>query len=79
MYSRLFLYTDGVTEAKNPDGERFGNDRLVKALNEDRTIGNESLILRIKAAVDHFAGEEPQFDDITMVSFTFWGSDARNS
>ncbi|MBR6173881.1 MAG: PP2C family protein-serine/threonine phosphatase [Eubacterium sp.] len=76
---RLFLYTDGVTEAKNPDGERFGNDRLVKALNEDRAIGNESLILRIKAAVDHFAGEEPQFDDITMVSFTFLGSDARNS
>ena len=72
---RLFLYTDGVTEAKNPEGDRFGNDRLIKALNDDRAIGNESLIIRVKAAVDHFAGEEPQFDDITMVSFTFLGSD----
>ena len=71
---RLFLYTDGVTEAKNPEGERFGNDRLLRALNDDRVTGNESLILRVKAAVDHFAGAEPQFDDITMVSLTFLGT-----
>jgi len=71
---RLFLYTDGVTEAKNAAGERFGNDRLIRALNDDRLIGNESLILRVKAAVDLFAGEEPQFDDITMVSLTFLGN-----
>ena len=70
---RLFLYTDGVTEAKAASGDRFGNDRLIEALNDDRTIGDESLILRVKAAVDHFAGEEPQFDDITMVSFTYNG------
>ena len=70
---RLFLYTDGVTEAKNPAGERFENDRLIKALNDDQAIGNASLILRVKAAVDHFAEGEPQFDDMTMVSFTFLG------
>ena len=70
---RIFLYTDGVTEAKNTEGDRFGNDRLVEALNADQEIGDASLILRIKAAVDHFAGEEPQYDDISMVSFTFHG------
>jgi serine phosphatase RsbU (regulator of sigma subunit) len=68
---RLFLYTDGVTEAKNPEGERFGTERLVEALNNDREIGNASLILRVKAAVDHFAGAEAQYDDMTMVSFTY--------
>jgi len=68
---RLFLYTDGVTDAKNPEGERFGTERLVEALNNDREIGNASLILRVKAAVDHFAGAEAQYDDITMVSFTY--------
>ena len=73
---RLFLYTDGVTDAKNPEGTRFGNDRLIRALNDDRVTGNESLILRVKAAVDHFAGEEPQYDDITMVSFTFFGCES---
>ena len=71
---RIFLYTDGVTEAKRSDGERFGNDRLISALNEDRDIGDESLILRVKAAVEHFAGEEPQFDDMTMVSVTYLGT-----
>ena len=71
---RIFLYTDGVTEAVNSEGERFGNDRLVRALNDDYTIGDESLILRVKAAVDLFAGTEPQFDDITMVSFTYVGT-----
>ena len=70
---RIFLYTDGVTEAKAENGDRFGNDRLIQALNEDRTTGDESLILRVKAAVDHFAGEERQFDDITLVSFTYNG------
>ena len=72
---RIFLYTDGVTEAKDPTGDRFGNDRLIKALNDDQTIGNASLILRVKAAVDHFSGEEPQFDDMTMVSFTYLGNE----
>ena len=70
---RLFLYTDGVTEAKRPDGERFGNDRLIGTLNEDRVIDDESLILRVKSAVDRFSGDEPQFDDMTMVSFTYYG------
>lgn len=72
---RLFLYTDGVTEAKNPEGERFGTERLVEALNNDREIGNASLILRVKAAVDHFAGAEAQYDDMTMVSFTYLGTE----
>ena len=72
---RLFLYTDGVTEAKSPDGDRFGNDRLVEALNEDPAIGDESLIRCVKEAVDRFAGEEPQYDDMTMVSFTYLGKE----
>ena len=70
---RIFLYTDGVTDAKNGSEDRFGNERLEEALNEDREIGDEALILRVKSAVEHFAGDEPQFDDMTMVSFTFRG------
>jgi len=46
---------------------------------KDRTIGDESLILRVKAAVDGFAGEEPQFDDITLVSFTYMGAGGKDS
>ena len=71
---RIFLYTDGVTEAKSPTEERFGNERLIQALNEDQAIGNSSLILRVKSAVERFAEGEPQFDDMTMVSFTYLGT-----
>ena len=70
---RIFLYTDGVTEAKNTAGDRFENERLIEALNEDRDIGDESLIQRVKVAVDRFAGEEAQYDDMTMLSFTYFG------
>ena len=70
----LFFHTDGVTETKRSDGERFGNARLISALNGDKDIGDESLILRVKAAMNHFAGEESQFDDMTMVSVTYLGT-----
>lgn len=70
---RLFLYTDGVTEAKRSDGERFGNERLTEALSENRTVSDESLIFRVKTAVDRFSGDEPQYDDMTMLSFTYYG------
>ena len=70
---RIFLYTDGVNEAKRPDGERFGIDRMLEVLNENKETDNDTLISRMKKAVDSFAGEEPQFDDMTMLSFTYIG------
>jgi serine phosphatase RsbU (regulator of sigma subunit) len=76
---RIFLYTDGVTEAKRPDGERFGNDRLIEALNEDMLISDESLIFRVKTAVDQFSGDEPQYDDMTMLSFTYYGENGNET
>jgi len=72
---RIFLYTDGVTEAKAADGERFGNDRLLEVLNEDSTTKDEELIARVKERVDSFAGEEAQYDDLTLVSFTYLGKE----
>ncbi len=71
---RIFLYTDGVTEAKALSGERFGNDRLLEALNKDCTTKDEELIARVKAHVDSFVGEAAQYDDITLVSFTYLGN-----
>ncbi len=71
---RIFLYTDGVNEAKRPDGERFGLDRLVEVLNANKETSDRDLIKNVKDAVWEFAGEEPQFDDMTMLSFTFKGN-----
>ena len=68
---RVFQYTDGVTEATNSNNELYGMERLEKALNEncDKTV--TELLPAIKADIDKFVGDAPQFDDITMLGFEY--------
>ena len=70
---RIFLYTDGLNEAKRGDGERFGTDRMLEVLKAHKDADNEEMIHLMRKAVDEFAGDEPQFDDMTMLGFTFKG------
>lgn len=63
----LFLYTDGVAEATNAKNELFGTDRLLTALNNSKTADPKVLLENVKSAVDEFAGEAEQFDDLTML------------
>ena len=65
---QLFLYTDGVTEATNGQKELFGDDRLLETLNMVKDKNCEEICRSVKAAVDEFVGDAPQFDDITMLS-----------
>ena len=46
---------------------------MISVLNENKSIGNSELIKVLKKSVDEFAGTEPQFDDITMLSFEYLG------
>ena len=64
----LVLYTDGVTEAMNADGEEFGMDRLEKVFSESRPDSTEAATSAIFDAVHDFAGETPQSDDITCIT-----------
>ena len=68
---RIFLYTDGVTEAMNKNEELFGEDRLLKALDEARDKSAKGLCESVKAAVEAFCDGADQFDDITMLAFTY--------
>lgn len=63
----LYLYTDGVTEATNSENQLYGEDRLVKFINQHKDDGPQSLLTSIKGDIDSFVGEAPQFDDITML------------
>lgn len=66
--SSLFVYTDGVTEAVNKDGERFGTDRLTAVLNENPDMLPDEILSKVKHSVsDCFAEGTEQFDDITMM------------
>jgi sigma-B regulation protein RsbU (phosphoserine phosphatase) len=62
----LLAYTDGVTEAFNPDNEAYGNERLLAAVRSgDAAAGN---CLRLIADVHRFAATAPQSDDITVLA-----------
>ena len=63
----IALYTDGVTEAINARGEQFGQERLARTVAENRGLAAGEILARVKAAVTAFAGDQPQFDDITLM------------
>lgn len=62
----LVLYTDGVTEATNADGEEFGEARLINVLCRDSNLHTTQILESIIAAVRSFSPGEQQ-DDITLV------------
>ena len=68
---RVFLYTDGVTEATNAHNQLYGEDRLLTFMNENSAVAADALLPALKANIDEFVGEAPQFDDITMVMFDY--------
>ena len=69
----LFVYTDGVAEATDAHEELYGTDRMLKALNQMGDAGPEILLPGVKADIDAFVGQAPQFDDITMLGLRFIG------
>lgn len=70
---RIFLYTDGVTEANNSKHELYGEDRLKEYL--DGTISKnfsvKDTLEGLKEDIDIFTENEEQFDDITMLIFDY--------
>ncbi len=70
---KLFVYTDGVPEATNADGELFGTDRMLDALNLEGGDDPTKTLETVKAHVDEFVGDAPQFDDLTMLAFNYNG------
>ena len=63
----LFLYTDGVTEAVNHDLELYGEDRLLKCMEDNYGLAPELLLRAVRSSIDVFASGMEQYDDITMV------------
>jgi sigma-B regulation protein RsbU (phosphoserine phosphatase) len=69
----LLLYTDGVTEAMNPERQFFGIERLLHCANEAPVASAKALANRINHSVQRFAAGAPQSDDITMVVLRYRG------
>lgn len=63
----LVLYSDGVPEAMNQQGEEFGEERLLEVIRENLNLSAHSLVEAIIEVVRGHAGDTPQSDDITLL------------
>jgi serine phosphatase RsbU (regulator of sigma subunit) len=63
----LVVYSDGVTEAENPEGEMFGEERLLQVIKSNASAGVEVLKKKILEAIDRFTEGMAQTDDLTFV------------
>ncbi|MCH5259152.1 MAG: PP2C family protein-serine/threonine phosphatase [Lachnospiraceae bacterium] len=68
---KIFQYTDGVTEATNAAQELYGMDRLSEILAKNTALKPTELLTAVKADIDAFVGDAPQFDDITMLCLEY--------
>ena len=62
----IALYTDGVTESFNSEGEEFGEERLTEALRRTRELPSQDLLAAVVDDVRKFSPGE-QYDDITLI------------
>jgi sigma-B regulation protein RsbU (phosphoserine phosphatase) len=63
----LVLFTDGLVDAENEQGEPFGADRLRAVLQREHARGPDALLARVEAAVAEFRGRAEAPDDATLV------------
>ena len=64
----LILYTDGVTEALDGEGDEFGMERTVHSVQASAPGGAQAIIDRLIEDVRSFVGSTPQNDDITLIA-----------
>jgi serine phosphatase RsbU (regulator of sigma subunit)/pSer/pThr/pTyr-binding forkhead associated (FHA) protein len=64
----LLLYSDGVTEAKSPSDEEFGEERLEEILRKSRGESVEAVLAIVQEAVQSWTAGQPPADDITLVA-----------
>ncbi len=63
----LLLYSDGLTEAQNSQGELYGEDRVHRKIAEFSGSGLLELLAGIKQDMDDHVGDAEIFDDVTLV------------
>jgi sigma-B regulation protein RsbU (phosphoserine phosphatase) len=67
---RFFLFTDGMVESENREGEQFGAERLSSALHDARVDDSHEALRRVLGAMEQFTVGVPLKDDISLVVAT---------
>lgn len=74
----LVVYSDGVTDAESPDGEQFGEERLLAALGGFTGESPEEIRDGLLGAVRTFVADHPPFDDVTVMAVRYHGQTSSN-
>ena len=64
----LVLYTDGVTETLNSEGDEFGVDWMMQSVRASANDSAQAIVKRIIEDVREFTGSVPQNDDMTLIA-----------
>ena len=69
--SLLIAYSDGVSEAENPDGEEFGDERVLNVALRSGQASAGAVLKNLLEVVDQWAGPAEQSDDVTLIVARF--------
>jgi len=69
----LVLFSDGVTDAEDPGGEQYGEERLLEALAGSERRAPNDILERVLSSVQTFAAEQPPADDVTVLVIRYGG------
>ncbi len=64
----LVLYTDGVSEAQDGNGEEFGLEAMIRSVQASASEGAAGIVQRVTSDVKAFIGDQPPHDDITLIT-----------
>jgi len=63
----MVLYTDGITEGNNENGEMYGEARMQEIIRSSVSLPAGEILSCILDDMKKFCGNAPQFDDITLM------------
>ena len=61
------IFSDGVTDAVNPEGDEFGETRLAEVVTEHRAESSASILEAINRAIADWSAGTPLPDDLTLL------------
>ncbi len=71
---QLVVFSDGITEALNPDGEELGEERLLSYVELNRKLAPEALLESLLGNVRQFTAGAVQSDDLTLLVLSYVGA-----
>jgi sigma-B regulation protein RsbU (phosphoserine phosphatase) len=74
----FLLYTDGITEAMDPNQELFSEERLVKLFASEEFASSEEVVQHLISAVKEYEAGGEQADDITVLAIQYFGEPLHN-